>query len=279
MENELSQEVVGDVPDIPPETPPAEEAVESTKPEPHVDEEPELEDAETLEKDIEELKAKKAKAEADAKRWAEEKRRQRNLYMSEKHKAPAVEPEQPAAAPKEDDFENFEDYEAALHDYKIEQAISRKEAEKMSSQATAKFGEFVDNLIFEGREKYSDFTDIAQSEANPLTKQTLEILQDADYEHPADICYYLGKNLAESVAISRMSPTAAARALAKIEAKVAAELEKNPSESKPTTPKKTVTEAPEPIVPSGSGGAPITKDPGKMSQAEYEAWRLKGGGR
>lgn len=276
MENELNQDVIGEQPPLPPETPPAEptgpvETEVATK----VDEEPEVKDAETLKAEVDALEEKKKAAEKEAKRWAKYRREQRDEYFREKKKADQAEPETPAAAPKEDDFDTYEEFEAAKHDYDIEQAVDRKAAKTQASQNAEKFGEFVDNLIFDGRDKYSDFNDIGQGEANPITKQTLAILQD--FEHPADIVYYLGKNLQESVAISRLNLTAAARALSKIEATVAAELEKNPSEKSKST--KTVTTAPAPIKPSGSGGAPITKDPDKMSQPEFEDWRSKGGGK
>jgi len=274
MENELSQEVIGEQPPILPETTAPAEEIPAEEEAASVDEEPEV-TAEALEKDIEDLQAKKEKAKADAEKWAKEKRTQRNAFFAEKKKTDRTEAEETtAAAPKEEDFDTYEEYEAAKHDYDIDQAVERKAVKTQASQDAEKFGEFVDSLIFDGRDRYSDFNDVGQGMANPITAQTLKILQD--FEHPADIVYYLGKNLQESVAVSRMNPTAAARKLAQIETIVAAELEKNPPENKPA---KTVTTAPAPIKPSGSGGAPITKDPSKMTQSEYEEWRSKGGGK
>ena len=278
--NELSQEVTGEHPPLPTETSAPAEAPPVEVPPveaPPVDEPPVV-DADTLKAEVDALEEKKKKAEEEAKRWAKLKREQRDEYFREKKKADQVKPEESTAAPKEEDFDTTEAYEDAVNDWKIERAVDKKAAAARASRQAENLGEFVDNLIFEGREKYSDFNDIGQGNANPITKQTLEILQD--FEHPADIVYYLGKNLQESVAISRMPPTAAARKLSQIEATVAAELKNNPPATTSTTnPTKTVTTAPAPIIPSGSGGAPITKDPAKMSQPEYEDWRTKGGGR
>lgn len=281
MENELGQDVIGEQPPILPETSaPVETTPVEAQPvdEPIIDEEPEVKDADTLKAEVDALEEKKKKTEEETKRWAKLKREQRDEYFREKKKTDQVQPEKTTAAePKEEDFDTIEEYESAVNDWKIDQAVTRKAVKTASLRAEKNLGEFVDNLIFDGRERYSDFNEIGQSNANPITKQTLEILNEADFEHPADIVYYLGKNLQESVAISRMTPTAAARKLAKIEETVTAELESNPPETKPTT--KIVTDAPAPIIPSGSGGAPITKDPAKMNQAEYEEWRNRGGGK
>jgi hypothetical protein len=68
-----------------------------------------------------------------------------------------------------------------------------------------------------------------------------------------------------------MSKTQAARAIGKIEAKVATQL------ATPPTPRKKVSNAPPPVKPTGSNNV-VTKDPEKMTQSEYEQWRAQGGG-
>jgi len=73
----------------------------------------------------------------------------------------------------------------------------------------------------------------------------------------------------EGVAISRMTPVKAARAIAQLEAKLAAN---------PAPPPKKTTNAPPPIKPLGtSATAGISKDPDKMTVKEFEAWRLSQG--
>jgi hypothetical protein len=99
----------------------------------------------------------------------------------------------------------------------------------------------------------------------------VDILSECD--HPADVAYYLAKNRIEGVAISRMTPLKAAREIAKLELKIA----NNPTPPTPT-PKKT-TSAPPPINPIAGGTGGIDKDPNKMTQKEYEQWRISRGAR
>ena len=107
-----------------------------------------------------------------------------------------------------------------------------------------------------------------------ITKPMLKIMRDSEFEHPEAVAYYLGKNPADAVEISRMSPIQATRALTRIEVKATAELKANPV-AKPKTKK--VSGAPPPVKPTGSGSM-VSKDPEKMSQREYEKWRAEGGG-
>ena len=99
--------------------------------------------------------------------------------------------------------------------------------------------------------------------ATHITPLIVDIL--ADCEHPADVAYHLAKNRVDGVKISRMTPTMAAREIAKLD------LRFGDGESAPNPPKKT-TSAPPPIKPVGSSNT-VAKDPEKMTQAEFEAHR------
>ena len=110
---------------------------------------------------------------------------------------------------------------------------------------------------------------MALAETVPITSMVMEAL--AETENPADIAYYLGNNRTECIAISKMTPMAASRAIAKLETKLAG------SAPAPKPTKKT-TSAPPPIKPVGSSNT-VGKDPEKMTQAEYEAWRESQGAR
>jgi len=183
----------------------------------------------------------------------------------------------PTAAPKAEDFETYDEYQDALVEWKVEQKLAKRQEEVDSVSAQDDLSYFRDETNDRGREMYSDYDAIALSDQVPITQPMIEILQDCD--NPESIVYYLGKNIKDATAISRMSPTQAARAIGIIENKVAAQLKANPiipGGNKPV--KKTVSQAPEPIKPTGSGNV-IGKDPEKMTQAEYEAWRASGGGR
>jgi len=138
-----------------------------------------------------------------------------------------------------------------------QQRLQNQELQKKETELYAK--------IQRGFEKYEDFEDVALSETVPITPVIKEILGDC--EAPEDVAYYLGKNRTEAIRISHMTPLAAARAIAKIEL----ELSTKPVDSPPPTTPKT-TKAPPPIKPLGSAHE-VGKDPSKMSQKEYEAWR------
>ena len=161
-----------------------------------------------------------------------------------------------------------------MEDWKIARAIRDYDRQQRSASQNQSFQNFVQKLVQDGNEKFSDFNQVATQEGNPtlpITPGMLHILQD--FERPADVAYYLGKNPVECMQISQMSPVQAARALGRIETNIDAELKKQTSQ-----PSKTITKAPAPITPTKSGEV-VTKDPDKMSQAEYEEWRRSSGAR
>lgn len=197
--------------------------------------------------------------------------RERDYYKAEleRLKAEAQKPKEAPAEttsekPKEEDFENYSDFVEALADWKAEQKAAqierklkeeREQAQKQSAQQ-----EFVAKLE-QGREKYSDFDEVVFDPDVPITQPMVEALHDC--EHAADIAYYLGKHPDVAGHIASLSPLAAAREIGIIEAEL----------SKPKAPPaKKVTQAPEPINPSG-GGVVVEKDPAKMTNAEYRRWR------
>jgi hypothetical protein len=110
---------------------------------------------------------------------------------------------------------------------------------------------------------------VALAETVPITPMIMERLSET--ENPADIAYYLGKNQQKAIAIGRMTPVAAARAIAQIE------IELTGSTPPPATPIKKTTSAPPPIVPVGSSNTAGGKDPENMTQKEFEAYRTAQG--
>lgn len=79
-------------------------------------------------------------------------------------------------------------------------------------------------------------------------------------EHGPAVVHYLGTHLDEAAQVVQLPPHLAALAVARIEARVAA--------PKPTAP----TKAPNPP-PTLGGSAVVSKDPARMSYADYKAWR------
>lgn len=179
-------------------------------------------------------------------------------------------------APKLEDFNTVDDYDAAATTFKIDQQVNAQVRKALERQpeiiVEQERQSFNDNIYKTGATKYNDFAEVVGNPQNPFTVEMVDAVRLGDNENvpPEDVFYYLAKNQAEAVRISRMPPVQVAREIVKIENQLAA--------NKPAVkPIKTISDAPDPIRPTGSGII-ITKDPNKMSQAEYEKWRSEGGG-
>lgn len=186
-----------------------------------------------------------------------------------------------ANAPKIEDFDTIEDYEKASAAFSIDQRVNdgiRKALERKPGEDIEQAREVFKTQIQEdGPKAYNDFEQVVGDPKLPITHEIIDAVRETDNENvsPADLLYYLGKNPDETARLSRMSTIQVAKAIAKIEINLEAVKQKNPKEQK--RPKKTVSTAPEPISPIDSTVI-ITKDPNKMTQREYEAWRAAGNG-
>ena len=110
----------------------------------------------------------------------------------------------------------------------------------------------------EARSKYTDFDTVVTAEDLSITPSMARVIASSDLG--ADIAYHLGTNKAEAARIAQMSDLEMARNLGAIEARL-------------SMPKvKTQTTAPDPVTPVRPK-ATATKDPEKMTPAEYRAWR------
>lgn len=177
--------------------------------------------------------------------------------------------------PKQSDFQDFDEYTAALSAYQTAQIIDSREVQRLENEAKAHFDqvetvkrqkqqEAAENWqaqIVEGREKYADFDTVVLSDSLPISQQMADMIAVSDVA--ADVSYFLGKNPQMVRDIAGLDPVSMARAIGRLEAQV-------------TAPKpKTATEAPEPIAPV-RGKATAAKDPRKMSYDEYRAARAQG---
>lgn len=108
-----------------------------------------------------------------------------------------------------------------MHRLRTEQAaaIVAQRAEA-SRQAGQEFNSKVRSLVEAGSAKFADFAEVAMSPSVPLPPQVLQEVMECDA--PADVVYWLGKNPEEAKRIAGLRPTAVAREMAKIEAKLAA---------------------------------------------------------
>ena len=242
---------------------------EEPPPEPHVDEPP---DPAALQAEIERLEAVRKEAEEKARYWRQQKAEARADYFKtgprpeEKPPGPEVGPE-----PKLDDFENYEQYVDAKIAHEVNKARATWDREQADRQQQQSYQERIAGLqakLNEGFEKYEDFEDVAFDQTVPITPVVIDAL--AESEMPADVAYYLGKNRAEAIRISRMTPIQVAREITRIEMEIKTTQANNPQ------PNKKISKAPPPIKPVGPSHT-VEKDPDKMSQAEYEAWRQQHG--
>lgn len=205
---------------------------------------------------------------------------------------PAPEPKIPEEikatdGPKAEDFNSDEDFERAKSQFEIDRrinegirsALERKPGEDLAAERE----HFKATLAVEGPAQYGDFQEVVTDPTLPITIEMVDAVREMDNDNvtPADMLYYLGKNPAEAARLSRLSTIQVTREMMKLETKVAeAKAQKPPGEkpTEPAAPKERVhSNAPEPINPVESAVI-ITKDPNKMTQAEYEAWRRDGNG-
>ena len=182
-----------------------------------------------------------------------------------------------ASAPKIESFETIEAYDKARGQWEIDQRVNEgiRKATQGAPDQEAKEARinFVTEVFTGGKEIYPDFEQVVKNPAAPITIDIIDAIKEFESEKisPEDFFYYLGKNAAETVALSRMSPVQLGRAITKIETKLEAAKASSPARK----PIKTVSDAPPPIRPTDSTVI-IHKDPAKMTQAEYEAWRMGG---
>ena len=179
-----------------------------------------------------------------------------------------------APKPKEEDFKDYEAYNEAVVGWTVNQKIHQWELSKKQiedKKINAEYEKTFQTNLRLGESRYDDFEEVVRNEGVPFTKDMVEILHGC--ENPADVAYYLGKNIKVATSISNMSLMNAAKEMGKIEAKLQEEFK-----TKPPAATKKVTTAPPPVRPTAPGSV-ISKDPEKMGFEEYCAWRNAGGGR
>jgi len=183
------------------------------------------------------------------------------------------------AKPAKTDFENEEDYIEALTDWKIDSKLKASQNKEAVEAATKDEKETVlatytalDDVMEKGKEKYSDFNDLAFAADLVLSPEVVNL--SLDTENPEDVLYYLASNPEESERISSLSDVKAAKEIGKIEVKLTGEKAVDAESKKPIAPTKKQSKAPAPISPVVTTGA-VDKDPSAMSAKEYRAWREK----
>lgn len=173
--------------------------------------------------------------------------------------------------PDPSDFDSYDDYLDKLADWKAGKKTGTEaddgkdkgtddNAKDQDQEEDTEYTEALEDVteaFDESRSKYDDFDDVVTAPDVQITKDMVKALAEAD--NPGDVAYYLGKHKDEASRIAGLSPLAQARAIGRLEAKVA--------NIKP--PGKKTTQAPDPIEPV-RGSDSTTKSTDDMDFSEYE---------
>lgn len=172
--------------------------------------------------------------------------------------------------PNPDNFETEEDYQDALAEWRVDQKLAAREQKAKSEKLTSEFQERLQThrqKTAEFAKQHSDFEEVIEAVSDI---ELSPVIQSAILENGPEFMYELAKNPEELEKINELSAFEAARALGRIEERIAARA------VKPKEEKKIQTKAPQPIstTRSGAGTASYKSiyDEG-LSFAEYEKLR------
>lgn len=171
--------------------------------------------------------------------------------------------------PTIDKFDNFDQYVAAKAEYiakkQIESTLTEREKRQKADYEAAERTKTVESWnkrIAAATVEIPDFDEVLASSDVPMTSSMQQAIMESDIG--PKLAYYLANNPDEATTIAGMSPIGAIRALGRLEERLTSQ--------KPVVK---TTSAPAPISPV-TGRASVKKDPGKMTDAEYEKWRKQG---
>lgn len=183
------------------------------------------------------------------------------------------------SAPKLEDFGTYEEYTAALVDFKANALVEKKIAAfkqeiaantpKEDGLKAVKEAAEKRQKLEQARIKYEDFEDVVMrtpQEGGPVITQSMaDAIMGSEAE--IDLVYHLGKNPEEAFRIAQL-PNAAlqAKAIGRLEAKIV----NTPPLNTP------ITGAPPVIKPVGTGNVGGTIDTSKMSPGEFIRLRNAG---
>lgn len=168
--------------------------------------------------------------------------------------------------PSPDDFEDYDAYLVELEkfekpDTKEEKKEEPKKVETEINQELDGALEDIEDSFNDMRKVHKDFDEVVISNDKVNISSSM-VVALAETDIPGEIAYHLGSNPEEADAIFKLSQNAQIRAIAKLEVKLQA------------TPARKVTNAPDPIKPSG-GSSSTEKSEKDMDFSEFEASRNK----
>jgi hypothetical protein len=178
--------------------------------------------------------------------------------------AEAAQPKTAAPAEEEPKPEAFEDYGAyvrALAKFEAKALVKAELEQQRAQQAQEAQATTWKQRAEAAKAELPDFEQVMAASTAPMTNAMAEVIKGSDIG--PKLAYHLAQNPEIATRLSRLEPLAAARELGRLEVSLSA---------KPEPIQKRITSAPTPPTTIGSGRS-TTGDPGKMSQADYMAWR------
>lgn len=205
--------------------------------------------------------------------WREEQRqneqlRQQLFQMQQGMMSQRQEPQQPEPAPQPqgepqlDQFQSYEQYVAALAEFKADQKFKEWQSQQTQQQRQSEVQ--AQDVQFQARAaefaaEHPDYQTVANNPYLPVSEAMAEVIRVS--EAGPQLLYQLGQNPNEAARIAALPPAQAAMELGRMEVRM-------------NTPQpRTQTNAPDPIQPTGGGGGSQGVDPETMTPDQWLEWR------
>lgn len=248
-------------------------------------------------------KSKVASERDEARRREQELLRQIEELKSTKKPADSAEPTKAAATPdasgfskpepKEEDFDNYNDYLEAKVDWKIEkrdfekeqaakQAADAKQQEEAAAAEAETHQETLRQRWEKAKEKYHDFDEVIEAAKElPISIVVRDHLRFS--EKGAELAYYLSTNPEEAERISNLNPGLALVELGRLEAKLDAGVIGAASDVPPETTEAPVEERPKqvpvskapPVMTRPAGGVAAKGTSAPSEKDDYQTFKAK----
>jgi hypothetical protein len=182
----------------------------------------------------------------------------------EKSNSPAP-VDEPAKAPKQEDFATVAEYVDAQVEWKLQQRAV-EDAKKAAQSAQAAIDSAHQARVNKFVESHPDYQETLEKADLTLAIPLLQYIRESDLG--PDLALHLSKNVEIAERLNRLSPIKALAELGKIEAKLAPA---KVDEPKPSSRQPETSKAPAPITPIDGKKEPVQKDPSQMTFAELRA--------
>lgn len=214
---------------------------------------------------IDKLTKRLASVERETAHWREQALRGQGNEAEKTEKTPVKDVLSKPKAPSPVDYEDYVDYESALVEFKVEQAMNSKNQKELETKVKAELeGKQKEWLkkVESARERIDDFDEVLNPRIDvPLSTVASEFLMDSDVG--PELAYALAKDLEKAKLLMSKPVHIQIKELAKMEDGI----------EKPVKKELAVSKAPRPLSKVQGGKSSPAKDPSKMSYKEFATWR------